>query len=147
MTFDFSFIKMVDKLFVATKAFIVYNGKVLIIRESSKYKDGANAGKFDVVGGRVKPGEYFKDGLLREIKEETGLDVRIGKPFCVNEWRPVVNGEQWQIVATFFECFADSDKVILGEDHEEFQWINPTDFGDYPLIETNLPAFQAFIKK
>tara|TARA_Y100000034_G_scaffold132299_1_gene194941 strand:+ start:1240 stop:1539 length:300 start_codon:yes stop_codon:yes gene_type:complete len=97
------------KVFTAMKAFIIYDGKVLLLRESTKYKDGANAGKFDVVGGRVEPGQRFDESLLREIKEETGLTVTLGKPFFVNEWRPTVRGEQWQIIGTFFECFADTD--------------------------------------
>ena len=104
---------MVDKIFVATKAFIIHKGKILLLKESSKYKEGANIGKFDIVGGRVEPGQKFNESLLREIKEETGLNVKIGKPFYVGEWRPSVNGEQWQIIGTFFECFAESDKVKL----------------------------------
>lgn len=36
---------MVDKLFVATKAFIVHKNKVLLLKESSKYDDGTNSGK------------------------------------------------------------------------------------------------------
>lgn len=84
----------VDKMFVATKAFIINNGRVLLLKESSKYTDGSNAGKFDVVGGRVEPGQRFDESLLREIKEETGLSVRLGRPFFVNEWRPKVRGEQ-----------------------------------------------------
>jgi len=84
---------MEPKIFVATKAFIVFNGKVLILRESTKYEDGANAARFDVPGGRLQPGQRFDESLLREIQEETGLAVKIGKPFFVNEWRPVVRGE------------------------------------------------------
>lgn len=136
---------MEPKLFVATKAFIVHNGKVLILRESSQYQDGSNSGKYDVVGGRVKPGERFDDSLLREIEEETGLKATIGRPFFVNEWRPVVRGEPWQIVGTFFECFADSDQVKLSEDHGEFQWIEPKDFRKYPLIENLVAAFESYL--
>ena len=44
------------KLFVATKAFIRYKDKILILRESVKYDDGSNVGSYDVVGGRVNPG-------------------------------------------------------------------------------------------
>jgi hypothetical protein len=42
---------MEPKLFVATKAFIIRDGKVLIVRESLRYDEGANADKFDVPGG------------------------------------------------------------------------------------------------
>ena len=132
------------KLFVATKAFINYKGKILILRESSKYEDGSNAAKFDVVGGRMQPGQRFDESLLREIKEETGLAVKIGKPFFVNEWRPVVHGEQWQIVGIFFECTAKSDKVILSKDHDVFEWIDPKTYKNYALIENLLPAFKTY---
>jgi 8-oxo-dGTP diphosphatase len=135
------------KLFTATKAFIIHDGKVLLLKESTKYADGANAGKFDVVGGRIKPGQRFDESLIREIQEETRLNVKIGRPFFVNEWRPIVRGEQWQIVGTFFECFAKSDKVILSEDHEEYVWIDPKEYKKYNLIDNLIPAFASYLSK
>ena len=135
------------KLFAATKAFIVHDGKILILRESNKYQDGTNVGKFVIVGGRINPGERFDESLLREIKEETGLNVRLGKPFHVDEWRPVKNNEQWHIVATFFECFSDSDNVILSEDHDKYEWIDPKSYKAYNLIQNLFPAFEAYLKK
>ena len=135
---------MEPRLFVATKAFIVNDGKVLLLRESTKYTEGANPGKYDVVGGRVKPGQRFDESLLREIKEETGLSVRMGRPFFVNEWRPQVKGEQWQIVGAFFECHADSTSVLLSEDHDHAVWIDPKDFKNFGLIENLIPAFEAY---
>ncbi len=59
------------RLFVATKAFILHEGKILILRESGKYIDGSNQGEYDVVGGRVEPGQKFDESLIREVKEET----------------------------------------------------------------------------
>ncbi len=135
------------KLFTATKAFIIHNGKVLLLKESPKYADGSNIGKFDVVGGRVKPGQRFDESLMREIQEETGLNVKIGRPFFVNEWRPVVRGEQWQIVGTFFECFADSDKIALSEDHAEFLWIDPKEYKKYGVIDNLGPAFESYLSR
>lgn len=132
------------KLFVATKAFIKYQNKILIVRESGKYADGTNVAKFDIVGGRMEVGQRFDESLLREVKEETGLEVKIGKPFFVNEWRPVVRGEQWQIVGIFFECTASTDKVTLSQDHDAFEWINPKDYKNYPVIENLYPAFDAY---
>lgn len=135
------------QLFVATKAFIVRNGKVLLLRESTKYTDGSNAGRYDVVGGRIQPGQRFDESLLREIKEETGLTAKIGRPFFVNEWRPVVKGNPWQIVGTFFECFADTDQVALSEDHDEYVWIDPKDFRKYNLIPNLVPAFESYLSR
>lgn len=135
------------KLFIATKAFIIYRGKILIVRESTKYKDGTNSGSYDVPGGRIKPGQKFDKSLLREIKEETGLNVRIGRPFYVGEWRPKVGRESWQIVGTFFECFSRSNKVKLSRDHDDYQWINPKNYKKYKLIGNLRPAFENYLKK
>ncbi|HSR89107.1 MAG TPA: NUDIX domain-containing protein [Candidatus Udaeobacter sp.] len=133
------------KIFAATKAFVIHNGKVLLLRESGKYVDGANVGRHDVVGGRVEPEQRFDASLLREIKEETGLEIKIGRPFFVNEWRPVVRGEQWQIVGTFFECFADSENVVLSSDHDEYVWIDPKDYKQFNIIENLQAAFESYL--
>ncbi|MFA6304577.1 MAG: NUDIX domain-containing protein [Patescibacteria group bacterium] len=135
------------KLFIATKAFIKYRGKILIIKESNKYTEGTNVGKFDVPGGRIKPGQKFDESLLREIKEETGLEVIIGQPFFANEWRPMVKEEQWQVVGMFFECESATDKITLSKDHDEYLWIDPTNYKKYNLIANLQPAFEAYLKK
>ncbi len=135
------------KLFVATKAFINHNGKILILRESSGYADGSNVAKFDVIGGRIKPGQRFDESLLREIHEETGLKASLGNAFFINEWRPIVRDEQWQIVGTFIECFTSSQKVILSNDHDKYEWIDPKDYKKYPLIQNLQPAFEAYLNR
>jgi len=132
------------RLFVATKAIIVHEGKILLLRESGSYDDGTNTGRFDVPGGRLNPGEYFLDALKREVKEETGLDVEVGRPVAVNEWRPVVRGEQWQIVGTFFECHASTAEVTLSEDHDAYEWVDPSRIDEYAVIENLKPVIEAY---
>ena len=137
---------MEPKLFVAMKAFITHNGKVLIVRESAKNPVGTNPNAYDIVGGRIEPGERFNECLRREIKEETGLDIELGRPFYVGEWRPIVKGEPWQVVATFFKCQTNSDEVRLSQDHDDAKWIDPKDFRSYNLIPNLLPAFEAYLQ-
>jgi len=133
-------------LFVATKAFILNKGKVLLIRESSAYTDSAHAGKFDLPGGRIKPGEPFDNAIIREVFEETGLSITIGAPFFVNESWPVVCGEQWQIVRIFFECSTESEVVQLSKDHDMYVWIAPQDYTQHKIIENLVPVFERFLK-
>jgi 8-oxo-dGTP diphosphatase len=133
------------KLFVAGKAFIEHNGTILVLREAGKYMDGVHAGEYDVVGGRIEPGERVVDALTRETKEETGLDITVGKPFFVNEWQPVVRGEQWHIVGIFFQCTAHTDAVTLSQDHDDYQWIDPKDYKNQHIIENMYPVFEAYL--
>jgi 8-oxo-dGTP diphosphatase len=132
------------KLFVATKAFIMHEGRLLLIRESSHYSDGSNAARFDVPGGRVEPGQRFDESLRREVREETGLDVQVGQPFHVDEWRPVVRGEQWQVVGVYFACTAASDQVELGGDHDTHVWILPQEYKQHEIIPNLEGAFRTW---
>lgn len=136
---------MEPKLFVATKALILHQGKILILRESGSYQDGSNVGRYDVPGGRLKPGERFDEALRREVKEETGLDIAIGAPVAVNEWRPVIRGEEWQIVGMFFLCESQIDTVRLSEDHDAFEWIDPSTYREHGLIENLHVPFEAYL--
>lgn len=134
------------KLTVATKAFIKFEKKILILKESKRYDDGTNDGKFDVPGGRVEPGQNFKESLLREIKEETGLNVEVKNPFFVGEWRPIIKEVPWQIVGIFFECIAKDSQVTLSQDHESYLWIEPKEYEKYNLIKNLNGAFEEYIK-
>lgn len=56
-------------------ALIIYEGKlVLIKRKNQPYQD-----QFALPGGFVKVGETVEAAVLREAKEETGLDITILK--------------------------------------------------------------------
>lgn len=131
---------------VAMKAFVIYNGKVLLLRESSEY-ESPNKGKYDVPGGRVKVGERFDQGLIREIKEETGLEIKLNDPFSVREWRPIIGGIEHQIIGTFIKCFVDSDEVILSKDHDRHEWINPEDYKNYDLVGVLPKVFEDYLNK
>jgi 8-oxo-dGTP diphosphatase len=131
---------------IATKAVIVDDkGKVLILREADTYEEGTNIGKYHMPGGRLNPGEAFLDGLKREVDEETGLKIEIGKPIYVGEWRPVIKDVQNQIVAIFFICKPLSKDVRLSEEHDDFQWIEPSKYSDYNVMAPENKVIEAYL--
>jgi 8-oxo-dGTP diphosphatase len=137
-------------LFFAVKAFVEHNGKVLVIRESEKYSDGTQEGKFDVPGGRIEIGKSLKENLLREIEEETGLkhnEIEVGSSFFANEVYPIVRGEQLRIIRSFYKCKSKTDKIKLSGDHDKFEWINPKDYKKYNIIENLHEVFEEFLKQ
>jgi len=134
------------KQFIAAKAFIRFGKKILIIRESAAHVTNTQVGKFDVIGGRVEPGENVINGLRREVKEECGLEISIGQPFFVNESRNEWHGEHWQIIRIFFDCTTSSEQIILNEEHDQFKWIDPKNYMKENVIENLYPSFDAFLK-
>jgi 8-oxo-dGTP diphosphatase len=109
---------------IACKAVIVNDDKILVMREATTYDEGTNTGRYHFPGGRINPGEPFLDGLHREIKEETGLEVEVGDPLFVGEWFPVIKEVKNQIVAVFFVCKFQGGGVVLSEEHDDYKWVN-----------------------
>ena len=126
------------KLFVGAKGIVHYDNKVLLVRESTKYDEGTSAGQWDMVGGRIESDETVQQGLLREVKEESGLNVETERLIEVFDDFLEIKGESCHIVRLYFLCRADSDEVILSEDHDAYDWVDPHDVGDKSLM-TEIP--------
>lgn len=130
-------------LYIAPKAVIV-NAKdqVLILREASvaKHSGNTNSGRYQLPGGKLKPDETFEGCLKREVLEETGLDIEVGEPLFVGEWRPVVNGVQQQIIGVFVAAKPTSQTVRLSTEHDKYLWIDPAKRAGYDIIPPDCDA-------
>lgn len=121
---------------VAAKAVITDSqGNVLLLREANTYGDGTNIGSYGIPGGRLNPGESYEDGLRREVKEETGLDIEPSHPIFVGEWRPIIKEIPHQIIAIFTVCKAKHKRVRLSEEHDDYKWVKPHAPGKISIME------------
>jgi ADP-ribose pyrophosphatase YjhB (NUDIX family) len=64
------------KFFVAVGALIMDGGKILLGKHVPERK-GFWQGKWICPGGRLELGETIQEGVLREVMEETGLEVEL----------------------------------------------------------------------
>lgn len=133
---------------IAMKGLIVDSeGRVLIIREAATYGDGTQRGRYHLPGGRLEPGENFEDGLRREIREETGLEVIIGRPIYVGEWRPVIHDVPHQIVGIFFLCTLKGVATVrLSNEHDAFEWIVPGERQQFDIMDPEDKVIDSFAK-
>lgn len=132
------------QLFVGAKGVVQYDGKVLLVRESSTYTDGSEEGKWDMVGGRIQAEETLREGLIREVREECGLDIEPGKLLGAFDGFPVIRGETCHVVRVYFLCEAKSSEVTLSEDHDSYDWVDPDNIGDKVLMGDIADMLAAF---
>ena len=118
---------MKPKVFCATKAIIVRNGKFLAIKQSFDGKE-----YLDIPGGRVEHGLSPEENIVKEVKEEVFLDVKVEKLIGTYHFFRV--SDNIQVVCITFLCKAISDKIDLNQNpdpHEkisECSWVTPEEF-------------------
>ena len=100
------------------KTLITKNGKILLLREPN--------GVFDLPGGRVEDEEGFEAGARREIKEETGLKVRIlGRAVEWSFWK----NRSLRIMGITYYCQYLSGEVRLSDEHSDYSWVGIAEIG------------------
>ena len=89
------------------------NGEILLIKSPKR--------GWEYPGGMVEPGETFQDALLREVKEESGIDVEITGfiGLCKNIEKDVVNID--------FACKAVGGQLTTSDESSEVLWVKRED--------------------
>ena len=75
---------------------------------------------WEIPGGRLDNGESPFGGLQREVSEEVGLEIEIGKPLCVDYF---IRQDGQQITMIIFECVLVDGEVTLSHEHTEYKWL------------------------
>ena len=104
---------------ISAKSFIAdQNERVLILKRSED--DVHKPGIWEIPGGRLEPGEDPIEGLRRETKEETGLDIDVKEPLAIHHFTRQDNQKITMIV---FLCRAKKSPILLSQEHTEYEWI------------------------
>ncbi|MBI2020142.1 NUDIX hydrolase [Candidatus Daviesbacteria bacterium] len=111
-----------DDIKLSVKAIIEDEaGRLLILKD--RYSDF-----WDLPGGHVADGESLHDALVREVKEETNLDVIGAEELFTRE---LTLGKETKPVV-FYKTGAEGI-VHLSKEHNNFRWINQEHFDEYNL--------------
>jgi len=115
-------------------AAVVRDGRVLAARRTWPAE---TAGRWELPGGRVEPGEEPEDALVREIAEELGCVVRVRGWLAGSQ--PVAGGRHALRVAVVDLVGGDPEL----REHDEIRWLDAPSLGDVDWLEPDRPFVDA----
>jgi 8-oxo-dGTP diphosphatase len=92
------------------------------------------AGGWELPGGKVEPGETDDQALLREIREELGVVIRIGQRVG-GDW-PLKPGA---VLRVWIATIVSGEPAPL-EDHAELRWLQPGYWDDVAWLPADVPV-------
>ena len=95
-------------------AIIVKDNKVFATQRGyGEFKDG-----WEFPGGKLEPGESAREALVREIREELDVDIRVGRLLETVEY----DYPKFHLTMHCFICELLSEEIVLKE-HEDARWL------------------------
>jgi 8-oxo-dGTP diphosphatase len=119
---------------IGVGAVIVHNGRVLLVRRASE----PLRGEWSVPGGMLELGEKLRDGVCREVEEETGLKVESGEVLEVFDsiFTDTLGRTQYHYVLIDYLCRPLSGEARAGSDVSDVRWVAPEALGAMGLRES-----------
>jgi 8-oxo-dGTP pyrophosphatase MutT (NUDIX family) len=93
--------------------------KVLVLRRAGGTR---SPGSWELVHGHIEGSELPAGAARRELREETGLSTTKLYGITVNPFY-LLNSDTVQ-VALVFAAIVDSDRVVLGAEHDRCEWLS-----------------------
>jgi ADP-ribose pyrophosphatase YjhB (NUDIX family) len=108
---------------VGVGAVILRKGEVLIVRRANPPLQG----EWSIPGGALDLGEKLRDGVAREVREETGLEVEVGPVLDVfDSIFPDADGRtQYHYVLVDYLCHPLPGTAVAASDASELRWAKP----------------------
>lgn len=125
------------KILLVVRAVIVDGGKVLLIKRSRD--DRWEPGKWEIPGGKLDSGQSVLEVVQREVKEESGLGIRVTRSeiFTFADKRAIRSGKYkgYYYLALIFKTNDFRGKLRLGPEHEDSKWVTLKEALDLKLTE------------
>jgi len=115
---------------ISTVGALIYNaaGEVLMIR-THKWSN-----RWGIPGGKIKTNEPALDALRREVREETGLELRDIRFELVQDCiEPPEFYKKAHFLLLNYTATATTTDVVLNEEAETFRWVSPEEAANMDL--------------
>lgn len=132
------------------KAFTTDDGRLLLVCKSAD--DPYHPGLWEVPGGRMQPAEGLDEHIVREVREESGIDIEPGPPFHMWDWLMRDGGRSpVRAIAVGRICKPLSRRLsrahqVPGDHISEVRWVALDELPGYRLIPGMDLAVEHFVR-
>lgn len=126
--------KYPERPIVAVGAVIIDGDNVLLVKRANEPLKG----EWSLPGGAVEVGESLEAALVREVREETCLDVAVGPVVDVLDRirRDEVDRVEYHYVIVDYVCHTCGGTAACGSDADEVRWAHRGDLASYRLTSS-----------
>src|SRR5438045_1343150 len=118
---------------VVAVALIDVDGRVLL---AERPEGKSMAGLWEFPGGKVHQGETPEAALIRELKEELGIDVTAS---CLAPFTFASHGyAEFHLLMPLYVC-RKWQGIVMAREGQQLKWVRPTQLGDYPMPPADKP--------
>ena len=105
---------------IVAAAIIVHNSEILCVQRGENKLEYISK-KYEFPGGKIEENEMIEETVVREIKEELNMEIRVENKFMtINHRYPDFN-----LVMHTFLCSCQNPNIKLTE-HIDFKWLKKT---------------------
>lgn len=110
-------------------AVIEEDGKILICRRGA---GGSCAFLWEFPGGKLEPGETARECVIRECREELGVDISVDDILAEAPYRY----PEREVALTFFKAQIRHGEPVMHL-HIDCRWVLPSELGNYEFCPAN----------
>ncbi|MEV6837642.1 (deoxy)nucleoside triphosphate pyrophosphohydrolase [Streptomyces sp. NPDC051133] len=118
---------------VVVGAALLDGGRLLAARRSAPAE---LAGRWELPGGKVEPGERPEDALVRELREELGIDAEVVER-VPGEW-PLRMPYVLQVWTARLLPGSPAPRPL--QDHDDLRWLTPAEVWDVAWLDQDVAA-------